>query len=500
MIDKNNWQKLHSALNTIHSIYGSEIINEPDRLKDLLSELTTDADKELKAFCSVLCDQDVVQYFSKNLDVTIDNLTAHIEANAGLSNDWAEQIAISIIILFGKGTSEEQNDSDDKNGTKTNYSSQNEQIISVQKKKEQKEIEYEQQLLKGGYIFLSTEMWNEADGVFDSVLRYKKSSLAYVGKMMAKYHIKSEKEIPTSDCDFESDTNWKKALKYATSSYKETLMCYVKAHKTHLNKKGLSKSKTSPNPQTKPTTEEKNNSKPNEKLRSFLLCLASVLPFAILFMIDETRFKENFPPVVLPCFINFIFTVLLCRKYSKNSKLIRGSLMFVMGSFVIGQLFAWFDIRDLVENSYDKDSFEILSMDQDIVDKTVLLALVVFVITIFRLSRSSLSKKISISFIICVMTFALGIPLIYFDIGFSPAAPLVILVALLAVKAYYDMIKRFVKNKPKAKIPEAILTAIGFICACFTVYYLTWYSSDQVWGIYYLIISFMLLYGSAVAV
>ncbi|MCM1233760.1 MAG: TIR domain-containing protein [Ruminococcus flavefaciens] len=82
--------------------------------------------------------------------------------------------------------------------------------------------------LKAGQLCLEKEDWELADKHFDKAIeKDPECSSAYIGKLMAKYHITCEEDIADilsgKNIDIAADVNYKRALRFADSQLKENL-------------------------------------------------------------------------------------------------------------------------------------------------------------------------------------------------------------------------------------------------------------------------------------
>lgn len=236
------WEKLYGALERIYSEYGSSVISEPSKVKGLILDFAPMVTNEARAFSNVLAVQEIIRYISSDEDIYIEYLVSKIADNMGFSTEWAEKIAVGLLMLTGRSaqanielvsssekeikdltantlittTTIVQDDSNSMIGSKT-------QLNNTQS--------YEQRLISSGYSRLSNKLWDRAKEDFEIALRTSSHPRAYVGLMMSTLHIRVEKEIPLCDSAIEDDPNWKTAMKYATGSYKDKLQRYAREHR-----------------------------------------------------------------------------------------------------------------------------------------------------------------------------------------------------------------------------------------------------------------------------
>lgn len=230
------WKKLYAALNDIRINYGTNILSEPNKVKNFLLDLAPGIPKEVKVFSNVICEQDINRYISSGAEIQMDYLVSRIEDNMGLSTEWAQKIAVGVFALLGKSVPviEQTTQEKKKTGPQTAPTTVTKTTKTPPKSKPQKTQSYEQQLISSGYSRLSNGLWDKAMESFDNALRTSSYPRAYVGKMMATLHIRKESEIPFFDREFETDPNWIKAKNNATGSYKDKLFRYEREHRTHL--------------------------------------------------------------------------------------------------------------------------------------------------------------------------------------------------------------------------------------------------------------------------
>lgn len=232
------WEKLYAALKDINNNYGADIVSAPNKVKNLLLDFAPGIPNEVKTFSNVICEQDINRYISSGAEIQMDYLVSRIEDNMGLSAEWAQKIAVGIFALLDKSVPVIEQTTQEKKKTEpqTAPTTVTKTTKTPPKSKPQKTQSYEQQLISSGYSRLSTGLWDKAMESFDNALRTSSYPKAYVGKMMATLHIRKESEIPLSDREFETDTNWIKAKNNATGSYKDKLLRYEREHRAHLSR------------------------------------------------------------------------------------------------------------------------------------------------------------------------------------------------------------------------------------------------------------------------
>ena len=85
-------------------------------------------------------------------------------------------------------------------------------------------------LLERAFIFLEDSEWDRADDFLEQVLNQDpRNAYAYLGKLMAEFHIKKTEELQNSTRLFDESSNYKRALRYGDESLKEQLEGYVRA-------------------------------------------------------------------------------------------------------------------------------------------------------------------------------------------------------------------------------------------------------------------------------
>lgn len=83
-------------------------------------------------------------------------------------------------------------------------------------------------LLRRAELFLEDGDFESADKYFDRVLDLNpECSKAYIGRLLVELKVKSENELENGEFDIASNGNYKKAIKFATVTYKGTLMKYT---------------------------------------------------------------------------------------------------------------------------------------------------------------------------------------------------------------------------------------------------------------------------------
>lgn len=237
------WKKLYAALNDIRINYGTKIISEPNKVKNLLMDFAPGIPNEVKVFSNVICEQDINRYISGGGELQMDYLVSRIEDNMGLSTEWAQKIAVGIFALVGQTVPVTVQMPPEKKQPvqQVTTTSTPKTTKTPPKSKSQKTQSYEQQLISSGYSRLSNGLWDKAMESFDNALRTSSYPRAYVGKMMATLHIRKESEIPLFDREFETNPNWIKAKANASGSYKDKLLRYERKHSIHLSKLKRSK-------------------------------------------------------------------------------------------------------------------------------------------------------------------------------------------------------------------------------------------------------------------
>ena len=85
-------------------------------------------------------------------------------------------------------------------------------------------------LLERAFMFLEDGEWDSANEYCEKVLDLDpKNAAAYLGKLMAELHVK--KQVNLKDCEepFDNNSNYQKAIRFATSAFAEDLKGYVEA-------------------------------------------------------------------------------------------------------------------------------------------------------------------------------------------------------------------------------------------------------------------------------
>jgi len=235
MVTNGKWEKLYEALERVYSEYGPSVISEPRKVRSLILDFAPMATIEAKAFASVLSAQEIKRYILNNGDIHVEYLVSMIEDNMGLSTEWAEKIAVGLLILTGKTTGKSSRFIDDGASDSLNTSTIATSVVT--KTKTANTQSYEQRLISSGYSRLNNKLWDRAREDFEIALRTSSYPRAYVGLMMSTLHIRVEKEIPLCDSAIEEDPNWKEAMKYATGSYKDKLQRYAREHRRIIDEK-----------------------------------------------------------------------------------------------------------------------------------------------------------------------------------------------------------------------------------------------------------------------
>ncbi len=237
MATNEKWEKLYEAIERIQGEYGTTIISEPSKVRGLILDFAPMIANEAKAFANVLSVQDIVRYISGDGDIHAEYLVSKIEDNMGLSAEWSEKIAYGLLMLVGK-TVEKR--SKFNKTIETEITPLDTSTIATSAELKTKAVNtqtYEQRLISSGFSRLSNKLWDRAKEDFETALRTSSYPRAYVGLMMSTLHIRVEKEIPLCDSAIEEDPNWKKAMKYATGSYKDKLQRYAREHRRLISEK-----------------------------------------------------------------------------------------------------------------------------------------------------------------------------------------------------------------------------------------------------------------------
>lgn len=83
-------------------------------------------------------------------------------------------------------------------------------------------------LLKRAALFLEDSEWGMAGAYCDHVLDVDpESSMAYLGKLMAEFHVRNTQELQQCDTAFDTSANYQKAVRFADTETKAELQRYV---------------------------------------------------------------------------------------------------------------------------------------------------------------------------------------------------------------------------------------------------------------------------------
>ena len=83
-------------------------------------------------------------------------------------------------------------------------------------------------LIKRIFMFLEDENWASADEYCEKVLDIDpESAEAYLGKLMADLHAKTQEELKNCERPFDGDNNYKKMMRFADNGLKETISGYI---------------------------------------------------------------------------------------------------------------------------------------------------------------------------------------------------------------------------------------------------------------------------------
>lgn len=84
-------------------------------------------------------------------------------------------------------------------------------------------------LLKRVFIFLEDGEWETADAYCEACLdKDPESAKAYLGKLMAELHVKIQGELKNQPKPFDSNANYRKAIRYGDDELRNTLIGYTK--------------------------------------------------------------------------------------------------------------------------------------------------------------------------------------------------------------------------------------------------------------------------------
>lgn len=84
-------------------------------------------------------------------------------------------------------------------------------------------------LLKRVFIFLEDGEWETADAYCEACLdKDPESGKAYLGKLMAELHVKIQGELKNQPKPFDSNANYRKAIRYGDDELRNTLIGYTK--------------------------------------------------------------------------------------------------------------------------------------------------------------------------------------------------------------------------------------------------------------------------------
>ena len=94
-------------------------------------------------------------------------------------------------------------------------------------------------LLKRGNMALEDGEWDKADQFFEEVLNQDAECVdAYLGKLMASFHIHQTADLPKSEKYFGKDNNYQKAVRFADAGQAATLRACVEQNQEFLLKSG----------------------------------------------------------------------------------------------------------------------------------------------------------------------------------------------------------------------------------------------------------------------
>jgi len=101
-VNSTYWAELLNAIEYIYNQYGADIAFEPVKVKNLLLDLAPNSKRESKIFINVLSEQALIKRINTTPDLNSTYIISEIEAIAGLSKEWAENITSALLICLGK--------------------------------------------------------------------------------------------------------------------------------------------------------------------------------------------------------------------------------------------------------------------------------------------------------------------------------------------------------------------------------------------------------------
>lgn len=94
--------------------------------------------------------------------------------------------------------------------------------------------------LERGYMALEDQEWQKADDFFEKALNFDaKNYRAYFGKLLSNIQISREEDIKNCFVSIDENNNYKKALKFADSSFKSKLIEYASIINSNVKKREI---------------------------------------------------------------------------------------------------------------------------------------------------------------------------------------------------------------------------------------------------------------------